>query len=239
MKSKSILLLLIILYSSGFAQTFEFESSFGKFENATAFYINSAGIVFVRDDVTDEVYKLDTLGNEIESVGGYGWQTGTFDDPIDIFADPLKVLVTDKNNNRIQRFDKNLNFVSQIYKRESEIDEERFGYPLSAVQSNLGDIYILDSENKRILKFDPFANFVQSIGGYDYGTYTLIDPKKLAVSMQNNLYVIDGNEVYIYDNYGNAIGNLEVPEKVSGIRIIFQWLTLNSDTKIYISNLFY
>ena len=237
MNPKVILFLLVAFYCRGFAQTFEYERSFGAFENATSFYINSAGIVFVTDDVTDEVYELDTLGNEIESIGGYGWQTSTFDDPVDVFADPLKVLVTDKNNNRIQQFDKNLNFIFQFYKGDSDFDEERFGYPLSAAQSNLGDVFILDSENKRILKFDLFGNFIQTIGGYDYGAFTLLDPKKLAVSMQNNIYVLDGNDIYIYDNYGNPVGNLEVPEKVRSIRIIFQWLTLNSDSMIYASNL--
>jgi DNA-binding beta-propeller fold protein YncE len=210
---------------------------FGEFENATSFYINSAGVVFVTDDVTDEVYQLDTLGNELNSTGGFGWEINAFDDPVDVFADPLKVFVTDKNNHRIQRFDKYLNFNFQFYNRDSEIEEERFGYPLSAVQSNLGDVFILDSENKRILKFDLFGNFIQTIGGYDYGNYTLTDPVQLAVSMRNNIYVLDGNKIYIFDNYGTALGNIVAGEEIRSIRIIFQWLTLNSGKNIYISNL--
>jgi len=156
---------------------------------------------------------------------------------VDVFADALKVFVTDKNNHRIQRFDKNLNFIFQFYTRDSDIEEERFGYPLSAVTSNLGDVFILDSENNRILKFDLFGNYLMSIGGYDYGRYFLHDPKQLAISMRNNIYVLDGKEIYIYDNYGTAIGDIEIPEEMRSIRIIFQWLTINSDKKIYISNL--
>ena len=154
-----------------------------------------------------------------------------------MIADPLKVLVADKNNNRIQRFDKNLNFIYQIYTRDSDNKEERFGYPVSAVTSNLGDVFILDSENKRILKFDPFGKFIQTIGGYDYGKFTLNNPKKLAISMKNNIYVIDDNYVYIYDNYGTGIDKFEINEEMISIRIIFYWLTLNSKEKIYFTDL--
>ena len=237
MTLRYLIYIIIFLCSTGYSQYFKYERSFGTFKNATSFYINSAGVVFVTDDVTDEVFQLDTLGNLFNLVGGYGWQINAFDDPVDVFADALKVFVTDKNNHRIQRFDKNLNFIFQFQTRDSDIEEERFGYPLSAVESNLGDVFILDSENNRILKFDLFGNFIMAIGGYDYGSYYLQDPIQLAISMQNNIYVLDRKDIYIFDNYGTAIGNIKVPGVMRSIRIIFQWLTINSDKKIYISNL--
>ena len=237
MKLLSVILPLIILSSLCYSQQFIFKRSFGEFENASSFYINSAGIVYVTDNTTDEVYQVDTLGNVLAFIGGYGWETYTFDDPVDVFADPLQVIVTDKNNHRIKRFDKNLNFIFEIYTRDNEIEEQRFGYPLSAVQSNLGDIFILDSENKRIIKFDPFGKFIQTIGGYDYGNFTLNNPRKLAISMQNNIYVIDETNIYIYDNYGTGLGSIEVEEEMTSIRIIFNWLTINSQDRIYLANL--
>ena len=69
MNPKVILFLLAAFCCRGFAQTFEYERYFGAFENATSFYINSAGVVFVTDDVTDEVFQLDTLGNLFNLVG--------------------------------------------------------------------------------------------------------------------------------------------------------------------------
>ncbi len=202
--------ILISLFSFlSFPQTFLYERSFGNFENASSFYINPVGYIFVTDIDTDEIYVLDTLGNMIHSIGGYGWSNSAFDTPVDIFADALTIFVADKNNHRIQRFDKNLNFIFQVSTRENEIEEESFGYPLSAVTSNLGDIFILDSENSRIIKFDLFGNFLQNFGGYDYGNYSLEQPKQLAVSMQNNIFVIDNNQIIIFDAYGNGIGKAE------------------------------
>jgi hypothetical protein len=145
--------------------------------------------------------------------------------------------VTDKNNHRIQRFDKNLNYNFQISTRESTVEEERFGYPLSAVMSNQGDIFILDSENQRILKFDIFGNFTQNFAGYDYGNYSLTNPKQLAISMQNNIFVIDANTILIFDQFGNGIGRAEGKEEFTGIKIIFNELVVNTGKKVFHANL--
>ena len=232
--------ILILLFNSLlYPQTFLFESSFGDFDNASSFYINPAGYIFVTDIDTDEIYVLDTLGNNKDFIGGYGWSESAFDTPVDIFADALRIFVADKNNHRIQRFDKNLNFIFEVSTRESEIEEERFGYPLSAVISNLGDIFILDSENSRIIKFDLFGNFIQNFGGYDYGSYSIEQPKQLAVSMQNNIFVIDNNQIIIFDAYGNGIGKAEGNDNFISIRIIFNWLTVCTEEKIFLANLKY
>jgi len=83
---------------------------FGKFSNAVSFSINPVGSIYITDADKNEIIKLDTLGNELNRIGGYGWNPAAFDFPADIFAQTLKVYVADKNNNRIQVFDKDLNF---------------------------------------------------------------------------------------------------------------------------------
>ncbi len=220
-----------------FPQKYQLEKKIEHFVNASSFYINSAGFVYVSDINTDEITAIDTSGNLLKKIGGYGWSESAFDNPADIYADALKVFVADKNNHRIQRFDKNLNFNFQIYTRQSEIEEERFGYPLSAVMSNQGDIFILDSENSRIIKFDIFGNFLQNFGGYDYGNYALQKPLQLAVSMQNDIFVIDGDQIIIFDQYGNASGKISGTEEFASIRIIYNWLTVTSKDKIFLANL--
>lgn len=235
---KSVFAILILLVGTlVFPQKYQFENKIGQFVNASSFYINPTGFIYVTDINTDEITVLDTLGKIIKNIGGYGWRQSAFDNPADIYADALKVYVTDKNNHRIQRFDKNLNYNFQILTRQSDIEEERFGYPLSAVMSNQGDIFILDSENSRIVKFDLFGNFLQNFGGYDYGNYALQKPVQLAVSMQNNIFVIDGNQIIMFDQYGNGNRKITGIEEFTSIRIIFEWLTVTSEDKIYIANL--
>lgn len=234
--------LLLYLFLSAFltvsfAQEFQLENTVGQFKNASSFYINPAGIIYVTDLTTDEITAIDTLGNLLKKIGGYGWRESAFDNTADVFADALKVYVADKNNHRIQRFDKNLNYNFQIFTHENDLEEERFGYPLSAVMSNQGDVFILDSENSRIVKFDIFGNFIQNFGGYDYGSYALLKPRQLAVSRQNNIFVIDGSQIIIFDQYGNGIGKATGEEEFTSIRIIFDWMTVTTKENIYFANL--
>jgi hypothetical protein len=232
-----ILIASLLISYSAFSQTFRYNYSIGKFKNASAFTITAAGIIYVSDAASDEVYKLDTLGNYLRDVGGYGWDEGAFDQPVDVFANPLSVYVSDKNNHRIQKFDKDLNFISLLYTRESDNPAERFGYPLSAVTSNQGDLFILDSENKRILKFDLFGHFVLNFGGFDSGNYALVNPEKMVVSPSNTLFVLDGKKIVVFDQYGNGVNELQTGSELKSINLVFNNLLLNTDNKILMSNL--
>lgn len=226
----------IILFCSAviLPQNYTYVNSIGKFKDASAFCINSAGIIYLTDASTDEVYKLDTLGSVLKYAGGYGWNQSEFDHPSSVFATPLNVYVSDKNNHRIQRFDKDLNFISQLYTRENDNQSERFGYPLGCVTSLQGDLYVLDSENKRILKFDMFGNFSQNFGGYDAGIYALSNPLQIAVSPSNNIYVLDDStKIVVFDQYGNGTGILSLEGKNRGMNIVFSNLTVNSVNGIY------
>jgi sugar lactone lactonase YvrE len=180
---------------------------------------------------------MDTSGNIIRTTGGYGWVESTFDEPVDVFATPLNVYVVDKNNHRIQRFDRDLNYISSLSTRDDNNDASRFGYPNSCTVSNQGDLYILDTENQRVVKFDLFGNFIQNFGGYDSGNYQLRKPKSIAVSPYNRIYVLDETGVLIFDAFGNGVGRIEIEGKPASLRIIFEMLTINSKNKVYITNL--
>ncbi len=234
---KKIFLLFIFLYSVSPAQSFEYTESFGKFERASSFYITANGFVYVTDTGSNEVLMLDTLGNVIKTFGGYGWTENSFDNPADVFADPLTVYVADKNNHRIKRFDKNLNFISSLYTRESENTRESFGYPLSCATSNQGDLYLIDSENKRVMKFDFSGNFQQDFGGFDAGKFMLSNPIQLAIASNNNVFIIDANNVIVFDQYGNGILKINLQAKLNSIRILFDHLTVTTEKEIFYSNL--
>lgn len=234
---KKIFFNFLILTSILAAQTYEYQFSIGELDETSSFYITANGNIYVTDLDRDEIILLDTLGSLIKSFGGYGWDENSFDDPADIFADPLSVYVADKNNHSIKRFDKNLNFISSFNKRESNSSEEQFGYPLSCATSNQGDLYFIDSENNRIMKFDVFGNFITSFGGIDAGKYQLKNPKQLAISSSNNIYVIDGTEIVAFDHFGNGISRVETKLNLISLRILFDNLVVCTDTEIYFAQL--
>lgn len=229
---KNMICLIIILSNISFPQKFRYQQSIGNFNDASAFYLVPNGYIYVTDKENDEVIQLDTLGNVLKDVGGFGWNQSQFDEPSDVFADPLSVYVTDKNNHRIQRFDRNLNFISQLYTRENDNPDERFGYPLSCAVSNQGDLYVLDSENKRILKFDLFGNFKLQFGGIDAGKFALRNPASMSISSDGIIYVADQNFIVAYDQFGNGITKIEFDEQINSLEIIFDRITVVLKNKI-------
>lgn len=234
---KKILVLFLAISSLTVAQSFEYSESIGKFNRASSFYITANGLIYVSDSGSDEIILLDTLGNQMNTFGGYGWDENSFDDPADVFADPLSIYVADNNNHKIKRFDKNLNFISSLYRRESEFLQEQFGYPLSCATSNQGDLYFIDSENKRIMKFDIFGNFILNFGGFDAGKYQLTNPKQLAISSWNYIFVIDGSDIVIFDNFGNGTNRISIDKPVNSIRILFDQMIICNGEEVYHSYL--
>jgi hypothetical protein len=218
-------------------QSFEFNKSIGRFNKASSFYITANGLIYIADSGRDEIVLMDTLGNQMRTFGGYGWNQNSFDDPADVFADPLNIYVADKNNHAIKRFDKNLNYIYSFFTRESEFSQEQFGYPLSCATSNQGDLFLIDSENKRIMKFDLFGNFILNFGGFDAGKYQLSDPTQLAISSSNNIFVIDGSDIIIFDNFGNGTNSISINKSIKSIRILFDQLIICAEDEIYYSNL--
>ncbi len=225
--------LFILISSVLIAQSFEYSESIGKFNKTSSFYITANGLIYVADSGRDEVVLIDTLGNQLRTFGGYGWDENSFDEPADVFADPLTIYVADKNNHKIKRFDKNLNFIYSLYTRGSDFQQEQFGYPLSCATSNQGDLFFIDSENKRIMKFDIFGEFKMNFGGFDAGKYQLSDPTQLAISSSNNIFIVDGTDIFIFDNFGNGHRIINVDKPIKSIRILFDQLVISTGDEIY------
>lgn len=235
---QTILFLLIIISSNNYrAQSYNKVNEFGKFQNASSFAITMNGIIYVTDSYKNELYKLDTLGNVLAFIGGYGWDTSQFDDPVDVFATPLNVYVADKNNNRIQIFDKDLNFLSVFTTSDNTDNNFAFGYPTSVGVSGQGDMFILDSDNDRILKYDLNGNFSQEIGGVDAGEFSISSPIKFAVSKNGNVFVLESGYVDVFDQYGNGLFKLKTNSEIENINITFSYLTLVNPETVSIINL--
>ena len=228
-----IIIAFVFIQSIVIAQSFEFSQSIGKFDKASSFYITANGLIYVSDSGKDEIIMLDTLGAGLKTFGGYGWDENSFDDPSDVFADPLTIYIADKNNNSIKRFDKNLNFLSSLNTEDNDNPEEQFKYPISCATSNQGDLYFIESENKRIMKFDIFGNFIMNFGGFDAGKYQLANPTQLAINSLNDIFVIDGNDIVVFDQYGNGVSKINVGESLRSIRILFDQMVVCTRNEIY------
>lgn len=234
---KLITIMILFTFVNSFSQTFLFENEIGRFTSASSFSINSAGFIYVTDISKNEVLKLDKRGKVLKSVGGFGWGIESFDNPIDVNANMLNVYVTDHNNNRIQFFDKDLNFLFEFNSKNIENNRYAFAYPKSCVVSNQGDMFILDGDNHRILKFNTKGNFVSEIGNTDSGEYALDNPKKLAISNDGKLFVSDGQLVKVFDYFGTGIIKINSELKNANLNVSGFTLTINDNNKIKLLDL--
>lgn len=233
---KNIFLILILFAATINPQNAEYLNSIGDFQQAASFSINSGGYIYVTDFSTDEIYKLDTLGNQIKFAGGFGWGNGSFDKPAFVFATALTIYVADKNNNRIQRFDKDLNFISLLNTRENN-NNSSFGYPTGCAVSSQGDLYVLDSENNKIVAFDMFGNFNQSFGGFDDGEFSVNSPFSIAISPDRRIFVLDSESIYIYDQFGNGIIKFDNDKNLKKLNITFNNFITVNETEVFYNDL--
>lgn len=233
---KYLLITLLIVYSTLHSQQLIFISEFGEFNSAASFDVDLNNNIYVSDINNNTVTKFDSLGSETISIGGYGWDESAFDEPVSVFTNTLSVYIADKNNDRIQRFDKDLNFISQ-YKGNDENNDIGFAYPTCIIISNIGDLFLLDSDNNRILKFNLTGEYLLEIGGNDAGDFALTNPKNFTTDLDGNLFVIDNNNIKVFDQYGNGQFSYNIKWEANKIHIAEKDILYINNSKLVLYDL--
>ncbi len=177
--------------------------------NATACDVDLYGRIILVDAPQGTLTLFSTSGAMERTSGGSGWGNDQLDLPAAVWMkNGIDVFVADTYNHRIQRFDRNLNFVSSLFTRESPDPDERFGYPSDVALSRTGDLYICDTENARVLKFTASSRIDRSFGRLAAGQGRLHRPAQLEIGPGDRLYVLDGSCVLVFDPFGNFLRTL-------------------------------
>jgi len=187
------------------------DSSQSKFNRPRGISVDLSGTLYVSDTENHRILTFDGNGKPIDSIGGFGWEKDMFDTPLDIYAcSALDVFVADCNNNRIQRYDKDLNYISSLTSNESWDEALQFGYPRSVVNSIHGELLVLDGENNRLLKFNALGEPEISFGDYGEGRGRLLNPMQLAISPDDKIFVSDAaqNKLIVFDYFGNYLDEI-------------------------------
>jgi DNA-binding beta-propeller fold protein YncE len=175
----------------------------------TSFDVDLYGNLFVLDAERNTLKLVSKDGGAVREVGGSGWQDGQFDRPACVWArNGIDVFVADYGNHRIERFDRKLNFVSSLSTRDSDNPDERFGYPTGVALSRFGNLFICDSENSRVVKVNGFSQVERTFGGFGAGKGRLVHPTRLEIGPKDEVFVLDGDRVVMFDNFGNYVGTL-------------------------------
>jgi DNA-binding beta-propeller fold protein YncE len=170
--------------------------------------IDPRGYVYIADTENQRIQKFSTQGQFVTEIGGFGWEKEQFDWPSGICAkNGLDVLVADYNNQRIERYDKDLHYLASLKSRDEWPENLQFGFPVDVDLSSQGELFCIDGENQRILKLDILGTPQLSFGDFDQGEGRLVEPVCLWVASNDRVYVTDQREgkVIVFDIHGNYL----------------------------------
>ncbi len=212
-------LVLLIFISFNFRTNAQDSVSFARFfgcSSANDFTINSIGTVYLLEGSSSEILQISQSGKIIKQSGGFGWDDGLFDNPSSVFSNLLSVIVADKNNHRIQIFDKNLNFSGKLNLSNTPRGKDPIKYPIDCAISPQGDYFVLDSENKRVVKFNSSGEYLTEFGGVDAGVYSLKSPSKIIIQ-EEQITVIDAAALVTFTQFGDGIGSKQLGNNIGSI----------------------
>jgi hypothetical protein len=211
------------------------EQSLGSFQQASRLTTNPQGWAYATDIERNLIVLIKDAGSPVVSVGGYGWTSTTFDHPTGLATDGLNLYVSDYGNHRVQRFDRNLNFISSFSTRDTSVIEARFGYPLGVALSRHGDLFVLDGENLRVLKFVENVRFERAFGDIDDERARLRQPEKILVAPNDHVFVLEPDRLLEFDYFGHyvrTIGEGKLHE-ARGFCMVFNGLVVLTQAEIY------
>jgi streptogramin lyase len=129
-------------------------------------------------------------------VGGTGSADGQFTEPWGVAVDAQSNLyVADTWNHRIQKFDKDLKYVTQWGKPALDLQNPQpydFWGPRDVAVDAQGNVWVTDTGNSRVLKFDPNGAYLGTLAGPGSETGKLRDPVGIEVAANGDVYVADG-----------------------------------------------
>jgi hypothetical protein len=206
----------------------------GSFQRATRIALGTQGILYVLDADENKISMFTHLQDVPKTIGGFGWSSSSFDKPTGVATDGVNVYISDYGNHRIQRFDRDLNYISSFSTRDTTDVVSRFGYPLDVALSELGDLFILDGENIRVMKFNTQNVFERAFGDINAGMGKLQNPVKL-IATNSRIFVGDKNKILLYDYFGNYLGSIGegIINNLSGFTILTNGLLAASNDRVW------
>jgi DNA-binding beta-propeller fold protein YncE len=140
--------------------------------------------------------------------GNIGKEDGQFNRPHDLDFSPSenKLYVIDRDNNRVQVFNKNGTFLFKWGSTGKGDGEFNLAYGIDVDKQ--GNVWVADRNNSRIQKFDARGNFLLKFGSQGSGPGQFDNPRHIAVDEAlKYVYVADSlnHRIQKFDTNGNFI----------------------------------
>jgi DNA-binding beta-propeller fold protein YncE len=174
--------------------------------SANSLSLDNENNYYILDSDNNKVVKFSTDGKLLKEIGGWGWGNLNFDKPVSIDASSgLNVYVSDYYNNRVLRFNKQLEYISSLSSKDKEDELFSFGFPTVIAVDRFSNLFLYDGENNRILKFDKDGKYDRTFGGIESVTPKIIRPRKMEINSENNVFILEERNLFIFDNWGSFL----------------------------------
>lgn len=213
----SILFLqLLVLCVQAQTATIDLKKVSSTLEGATSFSITPSGVTYITESNKHRLLVITADGVRTDSLGARGSGDYRFNEPVSVDAtNGLKIYVADKNNGRVQLFDRRFQYLSSI--SSDKIDGTGRFQPSQLQVSNSGDLFVYDSDRHIIYVFDPFGNYSREI---DLRSYRIGSDIHMKVT-GSVLMILDAEEGFVHKfsaggGYLNFIGGFKGVSKIHG-----------------------
>ncbi|MFH0926597.1 MAG: 6-bladed beta-propeller [bacterium] len=183
-------------------------SSASSFQKPTKICIDKNNSIYLLDVGNHRIQKFNSDGDFLTEWGMYGSSEGEFSELVSIaynsikFGDTIYILdkiKIDKEEFRLQAFDKNGKFLKRIYFQLSKELEKKFVNPIDFTFDNEGNIFVLDQKSSKIFKFrgdDEIENekhiirYITSWGEKGQDKNQLQEPAAI-IAYEDDIFVVD------------------------------------------------
>jgi len=150
--------------------------------------------IFIVEQGKNRILKLDLQGILAETLGGLGSGDYQFDKPVDIEAtNGLKIYISDRNNNRVQIYDRRFQFLTTVKARPAGRDF----FPGQMVVNDFGELIFHDQRAEVLRIFDENGSELP---------YGLLSRDIKSV----NDIKISGEQMFILDKQSGVIHELSI-----------------------------
>jgi len=180
----------------------------GEFKNPAAISVDPTGALYVCDTGNHRIQKFNSQGEFLCQLGGFGWERKQFYQPRDIHAlSTLDIFIADYQNQRIERYDRELNYISSLRSNSTWDEKLQFSWPIALAFSQQRELFILDEENQKVVKINSSGKPEMQFGGYNWGIGQLKQPHQIVISNADRIFVSDSeaNKIVIFDYFGNYL----------------------------------
>ena len=135
------------------------------------------------------VQIFDREGELIRTLGGQGGLPGQFLGPVGLALGANDELyVADSENSRVQVFSPDGDFIREFtHPEKAEARFKPWGIALDSQQN----VYVSVLNTHEIHKFSPSGNLISTFGGFGFNDGEFVGPTGMAVSGDNELYIVD------------------------------------------------